>query len=240
MPQKKITLKYIKLLFTITLVLMSVFQTNAQKVKIDGVAVVVGKNIVLDSDIEKFKKEVELRSEGKITISNCEMLEELMQQKLLSHHAIIDSVTVSDPEINARVDRSVQFFTQQYGSLDKVIQAYGFNDLTDLKEELYAVQKENLLVEKEQLKITEKVDVTPEEVRLYYNGLKEKGELPEFAAEIELAQLVMNAEPTPEENKKVIDKLKEIRQEVLEGASFRLKAIINSKDPGVLEIMGEL
>jgi len=240
MPQKKITLKYIKLLFTITLVLMSVFQTNAQKVKIDGVAVVVGKNIVLDSDIEKFKQEVELRSEGKITISNCEMLEELMQQKLLSHHAIIDSVTVSDPEINARVDRSVQFFTQQYGSLDKVIQAYGFNDLTDLKEELYAVQKENLLVEKEQIKITEKVDVTPEEVRLYYNGLKEKGELPEFAAEIELAQLVMNAEPTPEENKKVIDKLKEIRQEVLEGASFRLKAIINSKDPGVTRDNGRI
>ncbi|WP_439127451.1 peptidylprolyl isomerase [Polaribacter sp.] len=240
MPQKKITLKYTKQLIIITFMLLSVYQINAQRVKIDGVAVVVGKNIVLDSDIEKFKQEVELRSEGKITISNCEMLEELMQQKLLSHHAVIDSVTVSDTEVNSRVERSVQFFTQQYGSLDKVIQAYGFNDLTDLKEELYNVQKENILVEKEQLKITEKVDVTPEEVRLYYNGLKEKGELPEFAAEIELAQLVMNAEPTPKENKKVIDKLNEIRQEVLEGASFRLKAIINSKDPGVTQNGGKI
>lgn len=240
MPQKKITLKYTKQLIIITFMLLSVYQINAQRVKIDGVAVVVGKNIVLDSDIEKFKQEVELRSEGKITISNCEMLEELMQQKLLSHHAVIDSVTVSDTEVNSRVERSVQFFTQQYGSLDKVIQAYGFNDLTDLKEELYNVQKENILVEKEQLKITEKVDVTPEEVRLYYNGLKEKGELPEFAAEIELAQLVMNAEPTPKENKKVIDKLNEIRQEVLDGASFRLKAIINSKDPGVTQNGGKI
>ena len=53
-----------------------------------------------------------------------------------------------------------------------------------------------LLSRKEQQKITEKVDVTPEEVRLYYNGLKEKNELPEFPAEIEIAQIVINAEPS--------------------------------------------
>lgn len=240
MPQKTIISKYIKFLLIAVIFTATTVQLNAQKIKIDGVAVVIGKNIVLDSDIAKFKQEVAQRSEGKITISDCEMLEELMKQKLLSHHAVVDSVTVLDAEINSKVDRSIQFFTQEYGSLEKAIATYGFNDLDDLKSELYNVQKENILVEKEQSKITEKVDVTPEEVRLYFNGLKDKGELPEFTAEIELAQIVMNSEPTLAENNKVVAQLTEIRQEILDGASFRMKAIINSKDPGVTQNGGKM
>ena len=240
MPQKTIISKYTKLLLIAVIFAATTLQLNAQKIKIDGVAVVIGKNIVLDSDIAKFKQEIELRSEGKIKITDCEMLEELMQQKLLSHHAVIDSITVLDVEVNDKVDRSIQFFTQEYGTIEKVVAAYGFNDLDDLKSELYNVQKENILVEKEQLKITEKVDVTPEEVRLYFNGLKEKGELPEFTAEIELAQIVLNSEPTLEENDRVVAELTEIRQEILAGASFRMKAIINSKDPGVTQNGGKM
>ena len=215
MPQKKIISKYTKTLLIAVFFIATTLQVHAQKIKIDGVAVVIGKNIVLDSDIAKFKQEIELRSEGKITITDCEMLEELMQQKLLSHHAVIDSVTVSDAEVNSKVDRSIQFFTQEYGSLEKVVSAYGFNDLEDLKGELYNVQKDNILVEKEQLKITEKVDVTPEEVRLYFNGLKENGELPEFTAEIELAQIVLNSVPTEAEEARVLQELTQIRKEVI-------------------------
>ncbi|WP_397446896.1 peptidylprolyl isomerase [Polaribacter sp. R77954] len=238
MQRKTTILKFTKTALFAALFGLISSNTFAQ-VKIDGVAVVIGKNIVLDSDIDKFKQEIELRSEGKIKISDCEMLEELMQQKLLAHHAVIDSVVVSDPEINDRVDRSVQFFTQQYGSVDKVIKAYGFNDLDDLKKELFTVQKENLLIEKEQQKITEKIDVTPEEVRLFYNGLKEKEELPEFSAEIELAQIVIKAKPTKEEIKRIVDKLTELKKEIEDGASFKMKAIINSDDPGVTNNEGK-
>lgn len=234
MQQGITTLKSIKNAVILVFLMVFVLSSNAQ-VKIDGVAVVIGKNIVLDSDIAKFKQEVEIRSEGRITISDCEMLEELMQQKLLSHHAVVDSVTVSDAEISSRVDNSIQYFTQQYGSLDKVIKAYGFNDLDDLKKELYSVQKDNVLIEKEQRKITEKIDVTPEEVRLYYNGLKEKNELPEFPAEIELAQVVLNASATKEEEDRIVKKLEEIKKEIEDGASFKMKAIINSDDPGVTQ-----
>jgi peptidyl-prolyl cis-trans isomerase SurA len=41
------------------------------------------------------------------------MLEELMQQKLLAHHAVVDSV-VAEADINSRVERSIEYFTQQY------------------------------------------------------------------------------------------------------------------------------
>ncbi|MGJ8744546.1 peptidylprolyl isomerase [Polaribacter sp.] len=239
MQQKTTILKYIKPLILTAFFGLVSLPTSAQKIKIDGVTVVIGKNIVLDSDIEKFKLEVEQRSEGKIKISDCEMLEQLMEQKLLSHHAIIDSVTVSDAEITSNVERNIQYFTQQYGSPEKMIKAYGFNDLEDLKNELTIIEKENLLIRKEQEKITEKIDVTPEEVRLYFNGLKEKGELPQFPAEIELAQIVINATPTKEENERILNKLNEIKKEIEDGASIRMKAIINSDDPGVTQNGGK-
>lgn len=228
-------IKAFKFISLVVLVFAVVCNAHSQKVKIDGVGVVVGKNIVLDSDIEKFKIELENSSEGKIKISDCEMLERLMLQKLLAHHAVIDSIVVADDIVNAQVQRNIQFFGQEYGSIEKVVEAYGFNDLEDLKKELFKIEKENSLIQREQQSITENIDVTPEEVRIYYNGLKEKGELPEFPAEIQLAQLVINAEPTQEENDRIIAKLKQIKKDIEEGSSIRMKAIINSDDPGVTQ-----
>ena len=209
--------------------------TVAQKVKIDAVGVVVGKNIVLDSDIEKFKLELENSSEGKIKISDCEMLEQLMLQKLLAHHAVVDSIIVSDAEVNDQVERNIQFFSQEYGSIEKVVEAYGFNDIDDLKKELFGIEKENSLIQKEQRQITENIDVTPEEIRIYFNGLKEKGELPEFPAEIQIAQLVLNAEATQEETDRVINKLNQLKKDIEGGSSIKMKTIINSMNSRVTD-----
>ena len=228
-------IKVIKFISSLLLAVFFIQNTTAQKVKIDAVGVVVGKNIVLDSDIEKFKLELENNSEGKIKISDCEMLEQLMLQKLLAHHAVVDSIVVSDAEVNSQVERNIQFFSQEYGSVEKVVEAYGFNDIEDLKSELFGIEKENSLIQKEQRQITENIDVTPEEIRIYFNGLKEKGELPEFPAEIQIAQLVLNAEASPEEIERILNKLNQLKKEIEEGSSIKMKAIINSNDPGVTD-----
>ncbi|MBL4604813.1 MAG: peptidylprolyl isomerase, partial [Flavobacteriaceae bacterium] len=232
-------MKVLRFISSALFVCLFVSNIQAQKVKIDGVSVVVGKNIVLDSDIDKFKLELENRNEGKIKVSDCEMLEQLMLQKLLAHHAVIDSIVVSDAEVNGQVERNIQYFTQEFGTIEKVVKAYGFNDLDDLKKELFGIERERALIGKEQSSLTENIDVTPEEVRIYYNGLKEKGELPEFPAEIQLAQLVINAKATKEENDKVVEKLAQIKKEIEAGSSFRMKAIINSEDPGVTQNGGK-
>jgi peptidyl-prolyl cis-trans isomerase SurA len=219
---------------------MLAISLQAQRNKIDGVDVVIGKNVVLSSDIAKFKLDIEQRSEGKIKISDCEMLEQLMLQKLLSHHAVVDSVVVTEVEVNSSVNRNIAYFTQQFGDADKMVKAYGFNDLDDLRKELFKIEKENALVRKEQEKINEGIDITPEEVRIYYNGLKAQNELPEFQAEIEMSQLVIYAEPTEEENDRIIKKLTQIKKELEAGASFRMKAILNSDDPSVVQNGGRM
>jgi len=235
------TLKSIKnssgLIFILTLFTLTM---SAQMRKIDGVDVVVGKNVVLSSDIAKFKLDIEQRSEGKIKISDCEMLEQLMLQKLLSHHAVIDSVLVTESEVTSNVNRNVAYFVQQFGSIEKVVETYGFNDEDDLRKELFLVEKENILVRKEQEKINEGIDITPEEVRIYFNSLKDTDQLPEFQAEIEMAQIVLYAKPTKEEKERILKKLEAIKKDIEEGASFKMKAILNSDDPTVTQNGGNL
>lgn len=240
MPLRTKNLKNINLFLALLFTGYFTLQAQDKSTKIDGVAVVVGKNIVLDSDIEKFKKEIEAQTEGKKTISDCAMLEKLMNQKLLAHHAVVDSVTVTQTEVDERVNQSMQFFTQEYGSVDKVVKAYGFNDVVDLKKELGRVQKENLLIQKEQVNITKKIDVTPEEVRVYYKSLQESDALPQIPEQVQLAQLVIKAKPAEGEEQRIIDKLNQIKKEIQEGGSFKLKAIINSTDPSVTQNGGFL
>lgn len=213
--------------------MLTINSFSQERVKVDGVVAVIGKNIVLDYDIEKFKLEIEMRSEGKIQISDCEMLEEIMLQKLFSHHAVIDSIIVMPEEIEEQVDRSIIGWTQQLGSIEKVVEFYGFNDEEDLRAELDGIQREQLLIQRERSSIIEEVDVTPDEVRTYYNNLKDEDILPELGAEIELSQIVIYAEPTEEEIKRVTDKLQKIKADIENGANMNMKAVLNSDDPSV-------
>ncbi len=209
-----------------------------EKVRVDGVATVVGDNIVLNSEIDAFKQELIQQSGGQIEISDCEMLEQIMNRKLLAHHAVIDSIVVNEGEIQQQVQRKTDYFTQQLGSPEKMLELYGFDNMKDLRDELYRVEKEGLLIQKMQQELTSEIDITPEEVKRYYNSLKEEGNLPEIGAEIELSQIVLNVEPSEVEIQRTIDRLKEIKKEVEEGASFKMKAILYSDDPGVTQNSG--
>ena len=211
---------------------------NFERVKLDGVATVVGKNIVLDSEIAAYKMELEQQSEGKMDISDCEMLEQIMNRKLLSHHAVIDSIVVTDAEVNSTVEQKIAYFLQQLGSEEKLYKFYGFNDMADLRKEFIEVEKEANLIQKMQQKLAGDVDVTPEEVRNYYNSLEKENNLPEIGAEIELAQIVLYANPTEEEEKRIVNRLNEIKNEVEGGQSFTMKAILYSKDPAVTQNSG--
>jgi len=211
---------------------------NINRVKLDGVATVVGKNIVLDSEIAAFKLELEQQSEGKMDVSDCEMLEQIMNRKLLSHHAVVDSIVVTDAEVNTTVEQKIAYFLQQLGSEEKLYKFYGFNDMADLRKEFIEVEKEANLVQKMQQKLAGDVDVTPEEVRNYYKSLEKENNLPEIGAEIELSQIVFYVNPPSAEEERVINRLIEIKKEVEDGQSFKMKAILYSKDPGVTQNSG--
>lgn len=208
---------------------------SQNKIKIDGVIAVVGKHVVLQSDIDRFKLEMEQQGEKPNSVSDCEIMEQVMQQKLLAHHAEIDSLEVSKESVLPNVNKKIEYFKQQVGGEDKMLALYGFDNLDDLKEELVRIEVEQGLIGKMQSKITSDVSVTPEEVRNYFNSLKATDNLPEFSTEVILSQIVLNVTPSKEEIVRVINELNKIKKEISEGANMKMKAILYSDDPGVTQ-----
>ena len=204
--------------------------SNSKKVKLDGIAAVVGDYVILESDIDKTL--IDLQNQGASTedITRCGLLGKLMEDRLYAHQAVQDSLLVSDDMVNAQSDRQIQQLTQQIGSVEKMLSYYKKPDMESFREELFEINKLRMLSEKMQSKIVEEIEVTPEEVRQFFYKIPED-ERPVFGAELEIAQIVKQPEAPEEEKQKVINQLKEIRQDVLENdASFKVKAILYTQD----------
>ena len=219
---------------SVLLLLLSLplFVGAQDKIKIDGVSAVVGDFVILDSDIDKMIVEMESQGISSKNVSRCELLGKLMEDKLYAHHAVQDSLEVSDQEIYDYVDQSLEYFVSQLGSMDKVLSFYKKSDEASFREELFEINKTQKLAGLMQSSIVDAIEITPEEVRTFYQKIPED-ELPTFGTELEIAQIVMEPTPTPEEEERVINQLKSFKVDVLErGLSFASKAILYSQDPG--------
>ena len=132
-------------------------------------------------------------------VTRCELLGKLMEDKLYAHHAIQDSLEVSDTEIYSYVDQSIEYFTEQLGSLEKVLEFYNKKDELSFRDELYELNKIQKLSQLMQSKIVDDVEVTPEEVKLFYESIPVV-DLPIFGTELEISQIVI--EPNKRRRKK--------------------------------------
>lgn len=207
-------------------------QDRSGRFKVDGVAAVVGDFVVLESDIDKMY--LELQSQGVSTkdVTNCNLAGRLMENNLYAHHAIQDSITVPDAEINANIDQQLAYMTQQVGSLEKVLEFYKKDSEAEFRAELFEINKQNRLASEMQRKIVNAVEITPEEVRAFFASIPED-ERPVFGDEVEIAQIVVKPEIPQEQRTSIINRLNEMRADVLEnGASFATKAVLYSQDPG--------
>ncbi|WP_298497911.1 peptidylprolyl isomerase [uncultured Algibacter sp.] len=201
--------------------------------KVDGVAAVVGDFIVLDSDIQKEKDQIKASGGSVEGVEDCELFGLMLERKLYAHHAIQDSVPVSDAEVRKNVDYQIQQFLQQTnGSMERLLEFYNKDDEKSFRDEMFEINKSNLLAQRMQSKIVEEVDITPEEVRSFFNKIP-KDQRPTFGTELKVAQIVAEPKVSEEETQKIIDRLKQFKADIIErGASFRSKAVLYSQDPG--------
>jgi peptidyl-prolyl cis-trans isomerase SurA len=259
MPLKINNLKFInnlKHIFVLCLALVSLSIVSAQEViedkveeetvykkvdtvkaknarKIDGIAAVVGDYIVLDSDVDKEFMQLKAQGIDISEIPRCELFGSLLERKLYAHHAIQDSIPVSDAEIRRNVDYKIQQFLQQTnGDMQKLLDFYKKEDEQSFRDDMFELIKSNQLAEKMQMKIVEEIEITPEEVRAFFNNIP-KEERPTFGTELKVAQIIAEPKVAEEEEQRIIDKLEGFKADILEnGASFRSKAVLYSEDPG--------
>ncbi len=203
-----------------------------KRIKVDGIAAVIGDYVILDSDIEKTL--IDLRNQGASPqdVTRCGLLGKLMEDRMYAHQAVQDSLLVSDDEVNATSDRQIQQLIQQVGSMEKVLDFYKKESVEDFRQELFEINKLQMLSQKMQQKIVSDIEVTPEEVRQFFSKIPED-ERPVFGAELEISQIVKTPEIPEVEKQKAIDKLRQIKADVEDNdASFSVKAILYSQDPG--------
>ena len=202
------------------------------RIKIDGVSAVIGDYVILDSDIDKTLVEMESQGVNTIGISRCQLLGKLMEDKLYAHHAVQDSLEVSVEEIYSTVDQIIDNFTRQLGTIEKVLEFYNKEDEAIFRQEIFEINKTQKLSSMMQSQIIEDLEVTPEEVRIFFESIP-LNELPTFGTELEISQIVIEPEVSENEKKRIINQLETFREDILErGSSFASKAILYSQDPG--------
>ena len=214
---------------------------NRQPQVVDKVVAVVGKNIILQSDIENQYMQYRMQgmTEGTGREVRARILEDLLLQKLMLNQAEMDSITVTDEQVEAQMDQRIRYFVSRIGSQEKMEEQFG-KSMSEIKDEVRKAVKDQMLQEQVQAKIMENVVVTPKEVKEFFNDIP-KDSLPTIQPNYEIVQIVKRPPVSIDEKLQVKDRLYQIRKRILDGeSSFSTMAVLYSEDPGSARQGGEL
>jgi len=215
------------------------FGSQAQDKKIiDQIIATIGKQAILQSEVES--QAMQMRAQGYYTSGDleCEVFEEILFSKLLVNQAILDSIEVNDSEVNAEMERRLNYFINQIGSEEK-LEEYYKKPVADIKEEFRVVIKEQMLSQRMQQKITADLKVTPQEVKAFFKNIPEDS-LPTINIEFEMEQISVSPKIEEMEILRIKDKLREYKERITQGESFATLAVFYSEDPGSATRGGEL
>ncbi len=221
------------------LVLFQGMQLVAQEKKtIDQIIAVVGNHIIMESDIETQRLQMQAQGYFSQGDPKCEILEQMIFQKLLLHQAALDSIEVKDEDVNAELERKLNYFINQIGSEEK-LEEYYHKSIPEIKSDFRDLIRDQMITQRMHGKITGEIKVTPTEVRAFFNDIP-KDSIPLVPAEYEIQQIVKYPVIEESEILSVKEKLRELRERVVKGENFATLAILYSEDPGSAKNGGEL
>jgi len=207
--------------------------SNAQQdnVLIDQIIGVVGNKIVLHSDVEIQYQQSVAQGMPENPEVKCEILEQLMMEKLLVNQAELDSLVVTEDEIETEIDNRFRYYVSMLGSEEK-FEEYFQKTILEFKEEFRPEVQQILLAKRMQQDIIGNVKVTPSEVKNFFNEIP-RDSLPYFNAEVEVAEIVLDPIITEEAKEAAKTKLRDIKERIVSGKNtFEELAGTYSQDPG--------
>jgi peptidyl-prolyl cis-trans isomerase SurA len=204
---------------------------------VDKVVAQVGDRIVLKSDIEF--QYLQFLEEGIPPEDvRCDLLDQMIAQRLLILQAEEDSVIISDDEVELELNRRFDYFISLLGSQEKLEEFYG-KPIVQLKDDFREDIANQLLAQRMQGQISGDLRISPAEVRDFYRRIP-KDSLPYFDAEVEIAHLALIPTPTRDQKEYARDKAQGLLERVQGGESIEFLAPIYSDDPGSKEQGGYL
>jgi peptidyl-prolyl cis-trans isomerase SurA len=227
-----------RLSFTFITLSILTLQTRSQPQIIDRVVAVVGKNTILQSEIEAQLLQMRAQGMSMSGASRCEIMEDLLIQKLMINQALLDSIEVSPGDVEMQLNSRLQYFIRQIGS-EQALEEYYNKTLLEIKEDLRDIIRDQMITSEMQAEITADVKVTPSEVRRYFNSIPPDS-LPMINSQVEVRQIMIYPEYSETEKFEVKERLNNLRQRILNGEDFATMAILYSQDPGSARRGGEL
>ena len=219
---------------------IAVFAQN-KGIPVDGIVAVVGKDIIMQSELEKHY--LDYTSQYKTVEdpyeTRCYILETLMFNKLMVNQAELDSIEVSDEEVDYRLNSRISYFLQQVGGNQKIIEEYYHKPMSEIKKDMREMMKEQALIEQEQYKITGDIAVTPSEVKAFAARM-DADSMPVVPTAYQFGEIVKIPPVSDEEVQSVKDRLNDYRERVLRGEKFSTFARMYSDDPGSASKGGDL
>ncbi len=215
-------------------------QAQVKKVIADKIVGAVGDKYILKSDIDNaiadYKRQAQ-GQEGAVIPSVCQVLEGQLIRKALVLQSEKDSLVVTDEEVENMIDTKIRRFIAEFGSKEALEEIAG-KSIFQLKEDFRMPIKEQKLAQDMQEKIVEKIKITPNEVRQYYNKISVDS-LPLYESEVSIAQIIIHPKANRDIEEYVISQLLGYRKQVEAGINtFDQLIKLYSEDPGAKENLG--
>lgn len=213
---------------------------ESQGFVVDKIVAKVDNYIVLKSEVDKAYLDYVTNQGGRGNPDEikCQFLALLIRNKLMLAKAEIDSVVVSDEEVDANTERRIAIIASQYGDIKELEKQFG-KTMEQIKGDVHDMIREQMIVSEMENTITKDLTVTPAEIKRFFNKIP-KDSLPFLDAEAEVAQIVRVAKISPQQKEQTKAELLAIRDEILRGADFATLAKKHSADPSVATNGGDM
>jgi peptidyl-prolyl cis-trans isomerase SurA len=225
--------------FSLCFLGLFIAQASGQRQVIDKVVATIGGEFVLLSELEEQHSMLEAQKGGLPEGARCDILDGAILTKLLLNQAKLDSIEVSDAEVeeqlNARIDRILTYM----GNDVQQFEDYYGQSIGEVKEQFREDLKNQILTERMRSEIINNVTVTPSEVKAFFNQIP-KDSLPYFSSEVEIGEIVYKPKVNAEERQKAISKLENIREQIINGEATFEELAARFGDDGSARVGGDL
>ena len=198
---------------------------------VDKIVAQIGNQIILMSDVESQKQQAIQSGLDPLKINACEILEQLMANELLLDQALLDSISVSDEQVDAEMENRLRLLEEKFGSREKLEAFYG--ETTSKIKDKFRIQIRNkILTQEMERKLVQNISITPKDVSAFFKSIP-KDSIPFINMKLSFQQIVYYPKITKDDKKRAYDILSEVRTAIVDnGKSFETQARINSDDPG--------
>lgn len=206
---------------------------------IDKIVAVVDNEIILQSELDfqtgifASQRQLDPNTPG----LKEQLLNSMIEEKLIYAQADLDSITVTEDDINQRIDYQINSFVQQYGSIANIEKIYGMS-IDRIKRELRDEVRKSLMSQRLQEKNFGKVQASRREIEEFFNTYKDSiGTIPE---KVTIFHIFQNPKASEKLKKIFYDKALSLLDSIKAGADFSELAKNNSDDPGSAAQGGDL